>query len=426
MKRILILSVGGSAEPIINAIKKDKSDYVYFLCSAGPKGSEITIDGFGDPCGDKRRTKCPACDHEFYLGNPKGKAIVFQAGLTSSQYDVLTVEDPDDLDECYEKLLKLADMIETQHGKNCRIIANYTGGTKTMSVTMALVGLLTEKWDLSINIGPRPDLIKVKSGDVPVRIDKWRVFCQTQIESVRKSIRNFDYAFAHYLITEMLQHSLDKTFRIKLLAAAQLCQAFDLWDKFEHDKALALLESYGAYFSQHIITLKQILKKQRKVCGYEMVGDLLNNATRKAHRRYYDDAVGRIYRATELFAQIRLKKQYRYDTSNILLTDLPENLQKQYISRVKEKNKLILGLQEDYELLSKLKDHVGQKYFQQKKEIKDALSYRNNSISAHGLKPLDEDDYRYVKNTLQGFIESVSKDINIDFKISQLPQEGII
>lgn len=426
MKRILILSVGGSAEPVINAIKKNKPDYVYFFCSAGPKGSETSVFGPGDPCGDKRTATCPECKNKFYLGNPKGKAIVVQSGLNESRCEVVTVSDPDDLNECYEKLLKLADLIETQHGKNCQVVANYTGGTKTMSVTMALIGLLTEKWDLSINIGPRNDLIKVKSGDVPVRIDKWRVFCQTQIESVRKSIRDFDYAFANHLVTEMLQNPLDKTFRTKLLAAAQLCQAFDLWDKFEHDKALELLKPYGNHFSQHIITLKQILQKQRKDSGYEMVGDLLNNAARKAHRRYYDDAVGRIYRATELLAQIRLKKQYRYDTSSILLTNLPENLQKQYMSRVREKNKLVLGLQEDYELLSKLNDPVGQKYFQQKKEIKDALSYRNNSISAHGLKPLDENDYRYVKDTLQGFIESASKEINIDFKIPQFPQEGIL
>jgi CRISPR-associated protein (TIGR02710 family) len=242
----------------------------------------------------------------------------------------------------------MAKKIDETHGNDCQVIANYTGGTKTMSVAMVLVGLLTEKWDLSLNIGPRTDLIKVKGGDVPIIIDKWRIFSQTQIESIRKSIRNFDYAYAVYAITELLQHPLDKVFRDKLIEARQLCQAFDRWDKFAHDKAFDILEIYGSRFSRYIVVLKQILGKQRDSTGYELVGDLLNNAERKAHRKYYDDAVGRIYRAMELFAQVRLKKRYGHDTSNILLTDLREDLQREYKSRIREDGKLILVLREYY------------------------------------------------------------------------------
>lgn len=88
MKRILILSVGGSSEPIINAINFYKPDFVYFFCSSGPKGSAITIDGSGEPCGNKSKSKCPECGYEYYLGNPKGKAIVSQAGLSEDEYEV--------------------------------------------------------------------------------------------------------------------------------------------------------------------------------------------------------------------------------------------------------------------------------------------------------------------------------------------------
>jgi hypothetical protein len=40
MKKILVLSVGGSAEPVINAIKNNDPYFVYFFCSSGQKGSE--------------------------------------------------------------------------------------------------------------------------------------------------------------------------------------------------------------------------------------------------------------------------------------------------------------------------------------------------------------------------------------------------
>ena len=58
MNKILVLSVGGSPEPVINAIKNYRPDFVYFFCSSGPKGSEAIIDSPGDPCGDKRKSRC--------------------------------------------------------------------------------------------------------------------------------------------------------------------------------------------------------------------------------------------------------------------------------------------------------------------------------------------------------------------------------
>jgi len=179
MEKILVLSVGGSAEPIINAIKNYKPDFVYFFCSSGPKGSEGTIDSPGDPCGDKRRSKCTKCGYEYYPGNPRGKAIVFQTRLEKGQYEIVTIDDRDDLNECYEKLLALAETINEKYD-NSQVIANYTGGTKTMAVAVALMGIMTPQWELSLNIGPRQDLISVRSGDTPVDIDKWSIFCQNQ------------------------------------------------------------------------------------------------------------------------------------------------------------------------------------------------------------------------------------------------------
>ena len=89
MKKILVLSVGGSCEPIVNAIRNYNPDRVYFFCSSGPKGSAVTIDSSGDPCGDKRKSRCPECNLEYYLRDPEGKAIVFQAGLEKERYEIV-------------------------------------------------------------------------------------------------------------------------------------------------------------------------------------------------------------------------------------------------------------------------------------------------------------------------------------------------
>lgn len=425
MRNILILSVGGSAEPVVNAIKESRPDFVYFFCSTGPRGSDKTIASPGDPCGDTRKTKCPDCGKEFYIGDPKGKAIAIQSGLYDDYYEIITVDDPDDLDECMQKIKELSEQILARHGTDCRIVANYTGGTKTMSLALGLCGILTERWDLAVNRGPRTDLIKVRGGDVPVAVDKWRVYCELQLEAVREAIRQFDYGHAAGMLTGLLSRPLDRDMRIKLMHARQVCQAFDHWDRFAHGEALDLLQPFGRQFSVYLVALKKILGLHGG-SGYEQVGDLINNAARKAHRKLYDDAVARLYRATELFAQIRLHKRHALPSGDFRLDDLPEHLRDEYAPYVRDKGKILLGLRDDYELLHKLGDPVGAVYMEKKNALLEVLTKRNQSISAHGLTPLAESDYRLASRFLNDFITGIARQQGINLDVPQLPAEGIL
>lgn len=395
MKTILLLSVGDSAEPIVNAIKNKKPDFVYFFCSSGPRGSEKTIDSPGDPCGDKRKSKCPECDHEYTLGDPKGKAIIFQAGLKREQYEIVTIDDPDDLNGCYLKLQSLATAIKEKFG-DCHVLANY----------------------------PRVDLVKVRSGDVPVVIDKWMIICQNQLDFLKKLLYIYHYAFIANSISEMLSHPLDKALRDKLIEARTVSEAFDLWDKFKHKEALELLEHYGRFYP-YIINLKKILGKTGG-SGYELVCDLLNNAERRAAQKHFDDAVARLYRAIELFAQIRMEKEYEYKTDDLKLEQLPERLKDEYNCRIRD-GKILLGLVEDYELLFKLGDHFGKKFEQNRGRIIDAIKKRNTSISGgHGTTPLAEEDYFFVRDRLKGFIFEAAKEIGVNMEMEQLPRKDVL
>lgn len=424
MEKILILSVGGSPEPIIHAIKNYNPDFVYFFCSSGPKGSERTIDSQGDPCGDTRKSRCSECGYEQYLGNPRGKAIVVQAGLEKEQYRIISIEDPDDLNECYERLLLLTEEIKDKF-EHSKVIANYTGGTKTMSVALALVSIVTQQWDLSVNIGPRSDLIKVRSGDVPVVIDKWKIFYQNQLDFFGRLLDNYHYGFVAASISEMLLKPVDKSMRDRLIETRVVCEAFDHWDTFNHAAALELLEPYGSRYSSYIINAKKILKKT-KASGYELVSDLLNNAERRAAQKHYDDAIARLYRATELFAQIRLEKEYGLKSKDLRLEDLPEQLQQEYRGRV-QNEKLLLGLREDYELLFKLGDPFGKIFKQNEGKVIDSITRRNASISGgHGVTPLQEEDYLFVKEKIVGFIMETVGEIGLNIEMEQLPGREII
>jgi len=421
--RILLVSVGGSADPIVNAIKEHNPDFVYFFCSAGPGGSEMTIDSPGDPCGDKRKTRCPECGHTYHPGDPKGRAIAFQAELEQGRYEIVTIDNPDDLNACYQRLLELAERIKARHGDS-RVIANYTGGTKTMSAALALAGIMTPAWDISLNIGPRRDLIQVRSGDVPVVIDKWSILYQNRLESQRELLENHYYALVAGSISEMLHRPIEGSLRDRLIEARVICEAFDLWDRFRHEGALELLEPYGGRFAPYIIHAKKILGVIRAT-GYELVSDLLKNAERRAVQKHYDDAIARLYRATELFAQIRLEKEYGYQTGDLRLNQLPKDLRAEYEEHLTG-DKLILGLREDYVLLSKLKDPIGRTFKEKEARIIDALTRRNSSLGAHGLIPMSERDYRLVADSLGGFIMEASRGIGLDLKVEQLPGGEIL
>ncbi|HOU57673.1 MAG TPA: TIGR02710 family CRISPR-associated CARF protein [Smithellaceae bacterium] len=426
MKKVMILSVGGSAEPVINAVKKGKADYYYFFCSSGPKGSDRLIEAPGDPCGDPRKAECPKCSENFFIGNPKGPSIIAQTGLSDDQWEIIRVADPDDLDECYKTLLGVKEKIFATHGDACLITANYTGGTKTMSVALGFMGIFNESWQLNINKGPRQDLIKVRIGDTPVAVDKTRMYAEHQLIIARKAIQEFDYARAESVLSDILSYRLDRETSGEIQDAVNACRAFDHWDKFNHETALNLLKECKAKYPDFIIALKKILGLQRVVSGYEMVGDLLNNAERRAHRGYYDDAVGRLYRATELFAQIRLKTAHNLDSAEMKLADLPAELRPKYASRTRENNKLLIGLREDYALLADLNDTVGIRYENSSKKITDILNKRNKSIFAHGVQPLSEGDYRKVRETLAGFIADCASAVKIEYLMPQMPREGLI
>jgi len=182
---------------------------------------------------------------------------------------------------------------------------------------------------------------------------------------------------------------------------------------------------YGENFSDYIIILKRILRKT-KATGYELVGDLLNNAERKATQKHYDDAIARLYRATELFAQIRIEKTKGYKLGKLTLKELEEELRPEYSKYMKENDKLLLGLKEDYELLYKMKDDIGKEFKENEGSLLNALNYRNSSILAHGITPLEEKDYNLVSENLKGFILKAAKKIDLHLELKQLPQGEII
>ncbi|MFM6040666.1 MAG: TIGR02710 family CRISPR-associated CARF protein, partial [Sphaerospermopsis kisseleviana] len=211
------------------------------------------------------------------------------------------------------------------------------------------------------------------------------------------------------------------------------CSGLDAWDRFEHRDALELLEPQmkNPVIRNLVLFLKRVINSRGQIDekfdssngtegnGYEIVQDLILNAERRAEQQRYDDAVGRLYRALELLAQIRLLKTYGMKTGDIDTAKLPENLRDKYEKkRSNVKGKIQIALRSSYDLLSELPDDpIGKIYLENANKIINALEVRNNSLFAHGFKPITSTDYETVSEVFVNFIKSAISSV-----VSNKPQ----
>ena len=409
MNKILITTVGGSCAPVVNAVRMGGYDHVFFVCSIGSKGSEVTVDGEGKPCRETRDGK-------------KDKSIVAQTGLSENQYTKWTLDDPDDLENCYERLKELKVLIRKGFGRETHVVANYTGGTKTMSVVLSMAAL-AGGWKLQVNLGPRTDLVKVYHGDVPVFATVTDVIYEDQYTILaNQAAYRYDYCLALALANDLLQMRLSADRKRTWIDVHAAAKGFAAWDVFDHATALNLLFPLGRHYGKHLAALKK-LTGQEKGNGYEPIADLLNNAERRASQERFDDAVARLYRATEMVAQIRLFKEHGLGSNKLTLNDLPENLRSEYEPFVRDNGKVLLGLCDSFGLLNRLDDRVGGLFETKRNAVIGALTTRNNSIFGHGTEPVGREGYEKVRKTLHGFISEAVRLAEGRLDVPQFPRD---
>lgn len=415
MTKILFITVGGSHQPIVTSIKSQNPDRVVFICSDGAKGSKSQVIGEGKPCEVRKGT-------EVIESLPN---IPTQLGLGDrfdAERDLVLIQEPDNLTECYSKINQKIREVN-QESPRAEIAADYTGGTKTMSVALATAALDSEINLFITTSTTRQNLIKVESGERTRKATTTGVVVTKTVDkALPVYLQNYNYTAAIADLQNLLQStelSSDQTRQIDELL--DQCEGFDAWDRFDHQVALSRLQPYMrqtniqpyGLFLKKVIASRGLLDKELDTSdgmtghGYEVVEDLLLNADRRASQKRYDDAVGRLYRAIELLEQIRLFKQYGILTGDVDISKLPAQLQTEYEARKASntKKKLQLALFQSYDLLSKFtEDPLGQLFLVYKDRILNSLETRNNSLFAHGFQPISENSYRAFNQVIGGFI----------------------
>ena len=161
MSKILFVTVGGSFQPIVTSIRSLKPDRVIFIASDGEKGSKSQVIGEGIPCEVRRGAevieRLPNIPTQLELGERFQK-----------ERDLILVQNPDDLSECYPKIH--TSICNLQSNSDDEIMADYTGGTKSLSAALAMAAIDCGI-SLYVTIATRDNLIKVEQGQVPRKVD---------------------------------------------------------------------------------------------------------------------------------------------------------------------------------------------------------------------------------------------------------------
>ena len=424
VRTVLLCTVGGSHRPVLKAIDETAPDFVCFFCTGpdpatGKAGSNRQVIGKGHVI--KARPE----DSGATLPN-----IPAQAGLKESNFRAVEVP-ADDLDGCFAKMRSAIRDLSARFPADARLVADYTGGTKTMSAALVHAALESDGINLQLIAGARPGLDRVQPSTeyaVPAsvarvrlaramapRLDDWRRF------AYREAAEGLDRI-------PVTVNSPDTVARLQLARA--LSHGLALWDDFNHEGALSRLEPFAPRFaSDHPDLMRSVrLLSHRDDTRNEpaLLFDLWWNACRRAAQGRYDDAVGRWYRLIEWTAQWQLRTRLRADADS---GDFPPDLMPPGIeANAGHDGKIKLGLSKSWEVIESGPPNPARAFWAaHKARLRDLLKKRNHSILAHGFRSVTAADWSDVRTFTEdcflSTLRELARDAGLNNPPEQLPNE---
>ena len=425
-KKALMVTVGGSPDPLLTAVKELRPDRVTFCASESTKKC---VDDPGKP--NERRT---GADVE------KLPCLVKLMDLQDyvRERDLVELEEIDDVQACYRQMAEKVRELRAEGFQE--ILVDYTGGTKSMAAALVCLAL-DEELLLNVTTGMRTNNRAVERGQTTreVGVTDLRARRTLQVD-VENAFKESNYGAAETTLRKLLRpRDLSSTLRRRVQNLMVLCEGLTIWDAFDHPRALSFIDNPDfCRLGEVRIGLVEPLRRlngvhswlessaalPKGVCGYEMVDDLLNNARRRAQAGRFDDAVGRLYRALEMLAQFRLRVEYGVDTGSVDLKLIPESQQESLRAQADEKGEIVISLMRAYTLLENWPDPlVGAAFKELRKPLENALKTRNYSLFAHGYRCVSMEDYKQFSEVVEAFIDKLLAQVMGKHKrIPQLPR----
>jgi CRISPR-associated protein (TIGR02710 family) len=372
--KALLVSVGGSPEPAIFTINRLRPECLCFFAS---EETQASIN----------------------------EQIIPKIEQPPQRWDQIITPDAEDLRKCCEALLKdLPGLIRRWEVEPSQMMVDYTGGTKTMSIALALC-----------TIEHSSGYHYIGGGQAIHQANPWDELAVQERREAALIFNRARYAQAADLFQkiELRVSGGGKPF---YKALVNLSLGYGLWDAFDHKgawnklqeakKALEMATVFGGppgikplvnVLKENLAFLEKIVLSKQEIIP-ELFLDLLANAQRRANvEQRYEDAVARLYRALEVLAQVRLAQKGIRSTA-VDPMKLPGSLRGEFSQKYTSDidGKIKIPLQAAFKLLKESGDELGLAFEKQWNNLKALLEARNSSLLAHGFTPIKPERYQQM------------------------------
>lgn len=317
--------------------------------------------------------------------------------------------------EFVEKLIEEVNDLETLHFEYSEIITgllkqgyslnkisvDYTSGTKAMSAALVSAAIETKIGSLSYVYGDRGEGGRVRTGtERRNSLSPNKFYSNNMLLKAFELFNNYRYTSCIELLTT---HEFHPDYQNKADLLHRLAKMFDMWDKFnfgfafEISRNISLVELKELNLKGKFETdyLPLLAKLKEKNISVEKVFDLIENANRRASEGKFDDAVARLYRALEMLGQIEFEKEFKCNTDDVILENLPESIKEtiKYKYKSHSNKRIQLPLFKTFDVLLAVKNPIALLFEKNNVEIKKHINKRNHSILAHGSLPVAKEHY---------------------------------
>ncbi len=409
----MIISVGGTPEPIIKSITEYRPEFVSFFAS------QDTCDKVSD----------------------------IKKGLQEAKHgiknEITLVDNVNDLYHCFRKAEEAVKRVLSKGYHSDEVIVDYTGGTKNMSVALSL-SAITHGFNFSYVGGSE----RTKDGvgivvngkeEVYKSVNPWDFLAIDERQKISVLFNTNQFKAAKELADEAAKRSTEYKTVFKKLGF--LIDGYYNWDLFKHGEAKGkferarieeLLETKDdkiRMFVKATIQLKpqlDLLSKQQRQPDRLFILDIFSNAERRFEEGKTDDAIVRLYRVVEMLAQERLLCTHGIDTSNVREEKIPQQMKDAFISKYKDKKdgKIKTPQSASFELLEALGDDLGKEFYKRLPDFRQIQSQRNNSYLVHGFACASNSTYSKFREFILE-LNIFRVDEVIVFPILNLWQDGV-
>jgi CRISPR-associated protein (TIGR02710 family) len=383
----MVISIGGTPAPIIKSISTYRPEFISFFVS------QDTNDQI-----------------------PAIKAELINMGFRIKS-EVTITDDVNDLLHCHEKAEEAVRRAIDKKYKNEEIIIDYTGGTKNMSVALALAAI-TYGFSFSYVGGgkrTKEGIGVVENGHEKIyhSMNPWDVLAIEEKRKIMALFNQYQFKAAKRLTDTVLEKN--SKYRSTFRKMGFLIEGYYRWDIFRYQEAHDMfrrakidewtssddkqLKSFAQSTEQLQVSLKKLVEKGKEPSD-ELIMDLYANSERRFEEGKIDDAILRLYRLVEMVAQGRLLKRFQIDTSNVALDKIQDTLRDGFRKRYTTARSGTIKLPQmaAFQLLKAFDDDVGKIFDKHELNFLDIQSSRNNSYLAHGFSSSNENTYVKLRN----------------------------